>query len=133
MAQTAHPDRILTPEVLMDTSQKIRVLVVDDHPLMVAGIVGEINAQLDMTVLAQGADGEEALALYRIHRPDVTGMDGRMPKLDGPSAIAAIRKEFPKARVIVLTTVLGDVHAVRAFKEGAFGYLLKTHVRKELP
>jgi DNA-binding NarL/FixJ family response regulator len=116
----------------MDPSQKIRVLVVDDHPLMVAGIVGEINAQADMTVSAQAADGEEALSLYRIHRPDVTIMDVRMPIMNGIDAIAAIRKEFPKARIIVLTTVAGDVQALRAFKEGAVSYLLKNLIRKEL-
>jgi DNA-binding NarL/FixJ family response regulator len=116
----------------MDPSQKIRVLVVDDHPFMVAGIVGEINAQLDMTVSAQAADGEEALSLYRIHRPDVTIMDIRMPKLSGIDTIIAIRKEFPKARIVVLTTASGDVQALRAFKEGAVGYLLKNLVRKEL-
>jgi DNA-binding NarL/FixJ family response regulator len=116
----------------MDPSHKIRVLVVDDHPLMVAGIRGEINAQPDMTVLAQAADGEEALALYRTHRPDVTIMDVRMPKLNGIDAIVAIRQEFPKARIIVLTTAIGDVQAFRALKEGAVGYLLKNLVRKEL-
>ncbi len=116
----------------MDPSHKIRVLVVDDHPLMVAGIKGEINAQPDMTVLAQAADGEEALALYRTHRPDVTIMDVRMPKLNGIDAIVAIREEFPKARIIVLTTAIGDVQAFRALKEGAVGYLLKNLVRKEL-
>jgi DNA-binding NarL/FixJ family response regulator len=116
----------------MDPSQKIRVLVVDDHPLMVAGIVGEINAQADMTVSAQAADGEEALSLYRIHRPDVTIMDVRMPIMNGIDAIAAIRKEFPKARIIVLTTAIGDVQALRAFKEGAVSYLLKNLIRKEL-
>jgi DNA-binding NarL/FixJ family response regulator len=116
----------------MDPSHKIRVLVVDDHPLMVAGIKGEIDAQPDMTVLAQAADGEEALALYRIHRPDVTIMDVRMPKLNGIDAIIAIREEFPKARIIVLTTAIGDVQAFRALKEGAVGYLLKNLVRKEL-
>jgi DNA-binding NarL/FixJ family response regulator len=116
----------------MDPSQKIRVLVVDDHPFMVAGIVGEINAQLDMTVSAQAADGEEAISLYRTHRPDVTIMDIRMPKLSGIDTIIAIRKEFPKARIIVLTTASGDVQALRAFKEGAVGYLLKNLVRKEL-
>lgn len=116
----------------MDPSQKIRILVVDDHPLMVAGIVGEINAQPDMTVSAQAADGQEAVSLFRIHRPDVTIMDVRMPKLDGIDAIAAIRKEFPRARIIVLTTAIGDVQALRAFKEGAVGYLLKNLVRREL-
>jgi DNA-binding NarL/FixJ family response regulator len=116
----------------MDPSHKIQVLVVDDHPLMVAGIKGEINAQPDMTVVAQAADGEEALALYRTHRPDVTIMDVRMPKLNGIDAIVAIREEFPKARIIVLTTAIGDVQAFRALKEGAVGYLLKNLVRKEL-
>jgi DNA-binding NarL/FixJ family response regulator len=116
----------------MEPSHKIRVLVVDDHPLMIAGIKGEINAQPDMTVLAQAADGEEALALYRTHRPDVTIMDVRMPKLNGIDAIVAIREEFPKARIIVLTTAIGDVQAFRALKEGAVGYLLKNLVRKEL-
>ncbi len=116
----------------MDVSHKIRVLVADDHPLLVAGIVGEINAQTDMTVAAQASDGEEALFLYRVHRPDVTIMDVRMPKMNGIDAIAAIRKEFPKARIIVLTTAIGDVQALRAFKEGASGYLLKNLVRKEL-
>ena len=116
----------------MDPSQKIRVLVVDDHPLMVAGIVGEINAQVDMTVSAQASDGEEALSLYRIHRPDVTIMDVRMPIMNGIDAIVAIRKEFPKARIIVLTTAIGDVQALRAFKEGAVSYLLKNLIRKEL-
>ena len=116
----------------MDPSQKIRVLVADDHPLMVAGIVGEINAQVDMTVSAQAADGEEAVSLYRVHRPDVTIMDVRMPKLNGINAIVEIRKEFPKARIIVLTTAIGDIQALRAFKEGAAGYLLKNLVRREL-
>jgi DNA-binding NarL/FixJ family response regulator len=116
----------------MDPSQKIQVLVVDDHPLMVAGIVGEINAQADMTVSAQAADGEEALSLYRIHRPNVTIMDVRMPILNGIDAIVAIRKEFPKARIIVLTTAIGDIQALRAFRDGAVAFLLKNLVRKEL-
>ncbi len=116
----------------MDPARKIRVFVVDDHPLMVAGIAGEINAQPDMTVVAQAMDGEDALALYRQHRPDVTLMDVRMPKVNGIDAMVAIRKEFPKARIIVLTTAIGDVQAMRAFKEGAVGYLLKNLVRKEL-
>jgi DNA-binding NarL/FixJ family response regulator len=116
----------------MDQSLRIRVLVVDDHPLMVAGIVGEINAQVDMAVSAQAADGEDAVSLYRIHRPDVTIMDVRMPKMSGIDAMVAIRKEFPKARIVVLTTAIGDVQVLRAFKEGAAGYLLKNLVRKEL-
>jgi len=116
----------------VDPARKIRVFVVDDHPLMVAGIAGEINAQTDMMVVAQAMDGEDALGQYRLHRPDVTLMDVRMPKVNGIDAMAAIRKEFPKARIIVLTTAIGDVQALRAFKEGAVGYLLKNLVRKEL-
>jgi DNA-binding NarL/FixJ family response regulator len=131
MAVAEFSERLM-PGAPMDPSRKIRVLVADDHPLMVAGIVGEVNAQADMIVLAQAADGEEAISLYRTHRPDVTVMDVRMPKLDGIDAIVAIRKEFPKARIIVLTTAIGDVQALRAFKEGAVGYLLKNLVRKEL-
>ena len=110
----------------------VRVMAVDDHPLMMAGIAGEINAQPDMRVVAEATDGDEALALFRIHRPDVTLMDIRMPKVNGVAAISAIRSEFPQARIIVLTTAVGDVQAVRAFKAGAVGYLLKNLLRTEL-
>src|SRR5215469_2382552 len=116
----------------MGSGQRIRVLVVDDHPLMIAWITGEINAQPDMVVVGQATDGEDALAQYRVHRPDVTIMDIRMPKANGIDAIAAIRSEFPRARIVVLTTATGDVQALRALKEGAAGYLLKNLVRKEL-
>ena len=110
----------------------IRVLTVDDHPLMMAGIAGEVNAQPDMRVVAQASDGDEALAQFRTHRPDVTLMDIRMPKVNGVDAIVAIRSEFPRARIVVLTTSAGDVQALRAFKAGAVGYLLKNLLRTEL-
>jgi len=110
----------------------IRVLTVDDHPLMMAGIAGEINAQPDMRVVAQAADGDEAIAQFRVHRPDVTLMDIRMPKVNGIDAITAIRSEFPRARLVVLTTAAGDIQALRAFKAGAVGYLLKNLLRTEL-
>ena len=110
----------------------IRVMAVDDHPLMMAGIAGEINAQPDMRVVAEASDGEEALRLFRKHHPDVTLMDIRMPKVNGIAAIAAIRQEFPRARIVVLTTAGGDIQAVRAFKAGAVGYLLKNLLRTEL-
>lgn len=110
----------------------IRVLTVDDHPLMMSGIAGEINAQPDMRVVARASDGNEALAEFRIHRPDVTLMDIRMPNVNGVEAIAAIRAEFPRARIVVLTTVAGDIQALRAFKVGAVGYLLKNLLRTEL-
>ena len=89
-------------------------------------------AQPDMTVVAEATDGDEAIALFRVHRPDITLMDLRMPKANGIDAIAAIRKEWPIARIIVLTTYGGDVQALRAFKAGASGYLLKSMLRTEL-
>jgi DNA-binding NarL/FixJ family response regulator len=110
----------------------IRVMTVDDHPLMMAGISGEINSQPDMRVVAEASDGDEALILFRRHRPDVTLMDIRMPRVNGITAISDIRREFPQARIIVLTTAAGDVQAVRAFKAGAVGYLLKNLLRTEL-
>jgi DNA-binding NarL/FixJ family response regulator len=111
---------------------KIRVLTVDDHPLMRAGISNEINAQTDMQVVAEAADGEEAIVLFRAHRPDVTLMDIKMPVLSGIDALRSIRKDFTDARVIVLTTVTGDIQAFRAFKEGAAGFLPKDTLRAEL-
>lgn len=116
----------------MTEAHVIGVMAVDDHPLMMSGISGEINAQPDMRVVAEANDGDEALELFRKHRPDVTLMDIRMPKVNGIAAIAAIRDEFPQARIIVLTTAVGDVLAVRAFKAGAVGYLLKNLLRTEL-
>ena len=110
----------------------IKVLTVDDHPLMMAGISGEINAQPDMRVVAEATDGDEALQMFRTHRPDVTLMDIRMPKINGIDAITAIRSEFPKAKVIVLSSSAGDVQVLRAFKAGAVGYLLKNLLRTEL-
>lgn len=116
----------------MAEGQVIRVMAVDDHPLMMAGISGEINAQPDMRVVAEAVDGDEVLALFRMHRPDITLMDLRMPKVNGIEAISAIRSEFSQARIIVLTTAAGDVQMVRAFKAGAVGYLLKNLLRTEL-
>ena len=116
----------------MAEGQVIRIMTVDDHPLMMAGIAGEVNAQPDMRVVAEAVDGEQALALFRQHRPDVTLMDLRMPKVNGIEAISAIRGEFPRARIIVLTTAAGDVQMVRAFKAGAVGYLFKNLLRTEL-
>ena len=116
----------------MAEGQIIRVMAVDDHPLMMAWISGEIIAQPDMRVVAEASDGDQALALFRIHRPDITLMDIRMPHVDGVAAILAIRQEFPGARIVVLTTAAGDMLALRAFKAGAVGYLLKNLLRKEL-
>jgi DNA-binding NarL/FixJ family response regulator len=116
----------------MTEQPRIRILTVDDHPLMMAGISGEINAQSDMQVIGQATDGDEAIALFRLHHPDVTLMDIRMPKVSGLDAITAIRTEFPKARIIVLSSTAGDVQVLRAFKAGAVGYLLKNLLRTEL-
>lgn len=110
----------------------IRVLTVDDHPLMMAGIAGEINAQPDMRVVAQAIDGDEAIAQFKLHRPDVTLMDIRMPRVNGIDAITAIRADCPRARIVVLTTATGDIQVLRAFRAGAAGYLLKNLLRTEL-
>ena len=113
-------------------TQIIRVLTVDDHPLLREGIRGAINAHADMKVVAEACDGEEALTSFQIHRPDVTLMDLRLPKLNGIETIARIRKDFPSARIVVLTTYAGDVQALQALRSGASGYLLKSMLRTEL-
>jgi DNA-binding NarL/FixJ family response regulator len=127
---------VLCEETLEDRSvmekKVIRVMAVEDHPLMMSGISGEINAQPDMRVVAEAADGDEALTLFRKHRPDVTLMDLKMPRMNGIEAISAIRQEAPRARIVVLTTAAGDVQMIRAFKAGAVGYLLKNFLRIDL-
>jgi DNA-binding NarL/FixJ family response regulator len=110
----------------------IRVLTVDDHPLMRDGIAAVLSGEPDITLVGEAANGKEALELFRVLRPDVTLMDLQMPEMKGIDAIVAIRREFPAARIIVLTTYSGDVQALRAIKAGAYGYLLKSMVRKEL-
>lgn len=116
----------------MTEHSTLKVLIVDDHPLMRAGISGEVDAEPDMTVVGEASDGAEALALFRLHHPDITLMDIRMPGINGLDALATIRQEFPHARIIVLTTFVGDVQALRAFKLGAMGYLHKDMLRSEL-
>ena len=106
--------------------------MVDDHPIMRSGLRGEIDAQADMQVVAEASEGNEAIELFRVHRPDVTLMDVRMPSLGGIEAIEILRKEFPNARFVILTTAAGDIIALRAFKAGAVGYLLKNLLRTEL-
>jgi len=110
----------------------IRVLIADDHPLLREGVVAVLGDQPDIVVVAEATRGAEAVELFRQHQPDVTLMDLRMPDMSGIAAIAAIRAEFPKARIIVLTSYAGDAHAVAALKAGASAYLLKSMLRKEL-
>ena len=110
----------------------IRVLTVDDHPLLREGIAALIKGEPDMKVVAESSDGEEAIKQFRLHRPDVTLMDLQMPSLDGTEAIRRIRDEFPNARIIVLSTYSGDVQVLKAIKAGARGYILKGHVHREL-
>jgi DNA-binding NarL/FixJ family response regulator len=113
-------------------SSCIKVLTVDDHPLVRDGISFSIQAESDMLVVAEAATGQEAIDLFRLHRPDVTLMDLQMPGMNGIDAMLVIREEFPTARIIVITTYSGDVQAARALKAGAAGYLLKGTMRKEL-
>jgi DNA-binding NarL/FixJ family response regulator len=111
----------------------IRILTVDDHPLLRKGIAALVNAELDLKLVAVASNGKEAIDAFRSHRPDVTLMDLQMPEVDGLEAIDAIRREFPEARIIVLTTYSADMLVVRALKAGARAYLLKGEVHKELP
>ena len=115
-----------------DAGRVIRVLTVDDHPVLRDGLTAIIEMQADMKVVGEAASGTEALPAYRRCRPDVTLMDLQMPDGGGVETIEAIRAEFPNARIIVLTTYASDAKAVRALKAGAVGYLLKSSVRKEL-
>src|SRR5271156_3878399 len=110
----------------------IRILSVDDHPLIRQGIAGLVATQGDMNLIAQAANGREAIQQFHRHHPDITLMDLQMPEMNGLDAIIAIRGEFPDAKIILLTTYGGDVQVLRALKAGARGYLLKNSLHKEL-
>lgn len=114
------------------TADRIRVLTVDDHPMLREGIAAVVQPRADMVLVGEAEDGAQAIDAYRRLRPDVTLMDLQMPNLNGVDAIIRIRAEFPTARIIVLTTYVGDVLALRALRAGAVGYLLKGTLRKEL-
>ena len=110
----------------------IRILTVDDHPLLRQGIAALLTGQSDMSVVGEASNGREAIQQFRQHRPDITLMDLQMPEMNGLDAMMAIRGEFPDARIIVLTTYTGDVQVQRAMKIGARAYLLKNLLHKEL-
>lgn len=113
-------------------SKLIRILTVDDHALLRKGIAALVNAEPDMKLVAEAANGKEAIEKFRQHRPDVTLMDLQMPDLTGTETIVRIQSEFPEARIVVLTTYTGDVQVLRALRAGARGYLLKGLVHREL-
>jgi DNA-binding NarL/FixJ family response regulator len=108
----------------------IRILAVDDHALLRRGLAAVVNAELDMKLVAEASNGEEAIEKFREHRPDVTLMDLQMPGLNGIEATIRILSEFPDARIIALTTYKGDVQVLRALRAGARAYLLKGHDRE---
>jgi len=116
----------------MTSKGRIRILCVDDHPLVRDGIEFAVRQHSDLELVAGAQNGLEAIDAFRKFRPDVTLMDLQMPQMNGIDAMAAIRKEFPQARIVVLTTYSGDIQASRALKLGAVGYLLKGMLRREL-
>jgi DNA-binding NarL/FixJ family response regulator len=116
----------------MSVPDVIRILAVDDHPLLRKGIAALVNQEPDMKLVAEAANGEEAVESFRLHHPDVTLMDLQLPGLSGIEAITRILDEFPEARFIVLTTYTGDAQVVRALRAGVRAYMLKAHVHREL-
>jgi DNA-binding NarL/FixJ family response regulator len=116
----------------MSEKPQIRVLSVDDHPLLREGIAAIINSQPDMVMVAQAPTAREGIQEFRKHQPDVTLMDLRLPDISGIDAVIAIRTEFPAARIIMLTTFEGDVEIQRALEAGARGYVLKNMPPREL-
>lgn len=110
----------------------IRILVVDDHPVVRQGVAGLVGGQPDMSIVGQACNGREAIQQFRAHHPDIVLMDLQMPEMSGVDALIAIRDEAPEARIIMLTTYAGDAQVLRAIKAGARGYLLKSALHREL-
>ena len=117
---------------MSESADSIRILAVDDHPLFRSGIAALLATQADMNLVAEASNGREAIHQFRAHRPDITLMDLQMPEMNGLDAMIAIRAEFPDARIIILTTYVGDVQVLRAMKDGARAYLIKNMLDKEL-
>ena len=113
-------------------SDLIRILAVDDHPLLRKGIASLVNGESDMKLIAEASSGHEAIEQFRLHRPDVTLMDLQMPDMNGVETISRIQEEFPDARILVFTTYQGDAQVLKALKAGARAYVLKGHVHREL-
>lgn len=122
----------MNTQTIPDTAAPIRVLLVDDHPMLRAGLADAIAGQPDMQVVAEAGDGQQALAAWAAVRPDLAIMDLAMPGMCGLEALQAIRAQFPAARIVMLTTFGGDAQVRRALQAGASGFLLKSSLRKEL-
>ena len=119
-------------ELMSAAISQIRILAVDDHPIVRQGIAGLIGIQTDMVLVGEASNGRDAIQQFRTQHPDITLMDLQMPEMSGIDSLIAIRNEFPNAKVIVLTTYAGDTQILRALKAGAQAYLLKNTLHKEL-